>query len=102
MESVLGILVGVVAVALVCALVLVAYLARRVSASDHEKSALINRLGDKVLATSDAQLDRMKLDNEREKLVIEMERDQNKPGRTVPTSQLDMHDNVPGPGFGAG
>lgn len=95
--SVIGSLVGIVGVALLAVIGLCAYLAFRVAASDKEKSALVNRLGDKVLVVSDVQLDRMRLDNERDRLADTADRGQRQNHRPQPQaneSQLDMLDEV--------
>ncbi len=98
MESILGSLVGILGVALLAVVGLCAYLAFRVAASDREKSGLVNRLGDKVLTVSDVQLDRMRLENERDRMADAADRGR---AQTVlpqsDGSQLDVNDPLPNP-----
>lgn len=97
--SVIGSLVGILGVALLAAIGLCAYLAYRVSASDREKSALINRLGDKVLVVSDVHLDRIRLENERDRIADQAARAEREPAPLPNTdgSQLDVFDTINNP-----
>lgn len=96
MESVYGSMAGALIVAVLALVVLLGYALRKGAATTESVIRSNERLADKVLATSETQLDRMKLDNERDRFALSVERNDNT-DRTVPTSQLDIRDSVPQP-----